>query len=54
MDIAESHRLVDIRLVGLRLQRVSQEDHKIDIIVLDLSSHLLFPAKMTRQEFMDV
>ena len=51
MDIAEAHSLVDIRFMGFGRQRISEEHHEINVIVLDLSPHLLFPAEMARQKF---
>ncbi len=53
MDIAHSHYIIDIRLMGLGGKRIPKENDQIDLIVLDLRADLLGATKMTCQIFMD-
>ena len=50
--IAELYAVIDIRLMGLGGQRISQENEKIDLIVLNLRTQLLAAAEMSRQKLM--
>lgn len=44
MGITDAHNRIDIRLMGLRSQGIAQKNHKVDLIVFDLCSELLYAA----------
>ena len=48
------YHIIYIRLMSLRLYRVTQKNHKVDLIVFDLCSELLLTAQVACQEFMDI
>ena len=53
MFVAETHNIVDIRLVRLGSQRVTKKDQKINLIMLDLGSQLLASAQMAGKILVD-
>ncbi len=54
MHITGSHNIHNIRFMRFLCQRIPQEDHKVNLIVLDLRSQLLFSSQMTCQIFMNI
>ena len=47
MYVTQAHDVIYIGFVGFRRQRIPEENNKIDIIMFNLGSNLLFPAQMT-------
>jgi len=50
MNITHSQKGAHIRLMGLRGERVSQKDYKIDLIIGDESANLEVATQRTRLE----
>ena len=54
MYVAETDNPMDIRLMLFRLFRIPQENHKIQIILFNLRTHLLNASNVSSQIFADV
>ena len=53
MHITQTDYIIDIRFMHLWCQRIAQKDNKVDLIVFDLCTDLLFSPEMTGQIFME-
>ena len=53
MYITEIYDIVYVRLMLLRLNRITKKNDQVNLVMLDLSTQLLFAAKMACQEFMN-
>ena len=51
MHITQMQDGVYFGFIGVGRNRVSQEDHQVDIVIDDLRAHLLFPAQTSGKVF---